>query len=103
MVILGYGTTTFSYLIDPLPAITERSTKEGINIVSVCSEETKTYDDKIRTFTVGEEKITEADSVANDENIVLFIVFIMADSGEQYITLEKSVGVNLLIQTIFVQ
>ena len=49
------------------------------------------------------ENITEAETVANDENIVLFIVFIMADSGEQYITLEKSVGVNLLIQTIFVQ
>ena len=78
---LGYGsgTTTFSYLIAPLTAITERSTKKGINIVSVGSEETKRYDDKSRSFTVGKENITEAETVANDENIVLFIVFIMAD------------------------
>jgi beta-glucosidase-like glycosyl hydrolase len=45
------------------------------------------------SFTVGKENITEAEALAtNNPDIKLFIVFIMADSGEEYISLEKSVG-----------
>jgi beta-glucosidase len=102
---LGYGsgTTTFKYLVAPLTAITERADKEGISIVSAGSKlettkETKTYtsDDGIsnsKTYTVGKENITEAQQLADDNpDIKLFIIFLMADSGEQYIELEKSVG-----------
>jgi beta-glucosidase len=46
-----------------------------------------------KSFTVGVENIDEAKTLAdNNSDINLFIVFIMADSGEQYITLETSVG-----------
>ena len=45
------------------------------------------------SFTVGKENITEAEALADaNSDIKLFIVFIMADSGEEYISLEKSVG-----------
>ena len=47
---------------------------------------------KASSITLGKENITEAETVARDKDIDLFIVFIMADSGEQYITLENSVG-----------
>jgi beta-glucosidase len=102
---LGYGsgTTTFKYLVAPLTAITERADKEGISIVSAGSklettEEKKTFtrDDGIinsKTYTVGKENITEAQQLADaNSDIKLFIIFLMADSGEQYIELEESVG-----------
>ena len=48
---------------------------------------------KVEVFTVGKENITEAEALADaNSDINLFIVFIMADSGEEYISLEKSVG-----------
>ena len=96
---LGYGsgTTTFKYIVDPLTAITQRANKESITIVSTGSEldtgtVSKTLGEKTKEFTVGIEKTSEAETFASDESIDLFIVFIMADSGEQYIELETSVG-----------
>ena len=103
---LGYGsgTTTFSYLIDPLAAITERAEKDNITIVSAGentlykSTETKTgttNTSKTFTFNINVENTTEAVKLLTDTNntdIKLILVFIMADSGEEYVTLEKSIG-----------
>ena len=47
---------------------------------------------KASSFILGKENLTEAETVASAKDIDLFIVFLMADSGEQYITLENSVG-----------
>ena len=90
---LGYGsgTTYFNYLIDPLSAITERAEKEGIKIIS--SVNIDIVDEDIgggRTITVGKDDIENAKIIADQAD--LSIVFINADSGEQYINLEKSVG-----------
>jgi beta-glucosidase len=49
--------------------------------------------EKVNVFTVGKENISEAEALADaNSDINLFIIFIMADSGEEYISLEKSVG-----------
>ena len=89
---LGYGsgTTYFKYLINPLDAITERAEKEGIKIISSgeITEEVVEVDGK--NITVGKEDIQKAKDAA--ELADLCIVFINADSGEQYISLEKSIG-----------
>ena len=89
---LGYGsgTTYFKYLINPLAAITERAEKEGIKIISSgeITEEIVEVDGK--NITVGKEDIQKAKDAAKLAD--LCIVFINADSGEQYITLEKSIG-----------
>ena len=89
---LGYGsgTTYFKYLINPLDAITERAEKEGIKIISSgeITEEVVEVDGK--NITVGKEDIQKARDAAKLAD--LCIVFINADSGEQYISLEKSIG-----------
>ena len=89
---LGYGsgTTYFNYTTYPLAAITERAKKEGINIISSgeITEEKTTVD--THEFFEGKENIDKAKEVAGQAD--LCIVFIMADSGEQYINLEKSIG-----------
>ena len=89
---LGYGsgTTYFKYLINPLDAITERAEKEGIKIISSgeITEEVVEVDGK--NITVGKEDIQKARDAAVLAD--LCIVFINADSGEQYISLEKSIG-----------
>ena len=89
---LGYGsgTTYFKYLINPLDAITERAEKEGIKIISSgeITEEVVEVDGK--NITVGKEDIQKAMDAAKLAD--LCIVFINADSGEQYISLEKSIG-----------
>ena len=89
---LGYGsgTTYFNYTTYPLAAITERAKKEGINIISSgeITEEKTTVD--THEFYEGKENIDKAKEVAGQAD--LCIVFIMADSGEQYINLEKSIG-----------
>ena len=89
---LGYGsgTTYFNYLIDPLSAITARAEKEGINIIS--AGDIKEASGKIgeRDIFVGEEDINKSKEIAAQAD--LSIVFINADSGEQYIDLEQSVG-----------
>ena len=89
---LGYGsgTTIFNYLIDPLSAIKKRAEKENINIVS--STRITSDIEKIEniTFNVGKEDILEGKEIAKKAD--LCIVFINADSGEDYILLEKSKG-----------
>ena len=89
---LGYGsgTTYFNYLIDPLSAITARAEKEGIKIISsgIINEKKETIEGK--EIIVGEEDINKAKETAQKAD--LCIVFLNADSGEQYISLERSVG-----------
>ena len=89
---LGYGsgTTYFNYTTDPLSAITSRAEKEGIKIISSVeiSDKTETIDNI--TIFVGEDDIEKAKKTA--EQADLSIIFINADSGEQYINLERSVG-----------
>ena len=89
---LGYGsgTTYFNYLINPYDAIKQRAEKEGINIISSGDliETKETVDG--HEIEVGKEDIENAKTVAAKAD--LNIVFINADSGEEYITLEKSKG-----------
>jgi beta-glucosidase len=96
---LGYGsgTTTFTHIIDPLNAIKNKALGLGITTAQAgenldTATETKTLGTTTKTFNVANEQLTEAETVASNADIDLFIVFIMADSGEQYIELEKSVG-----------
>ena len=89
---LGYGsgTTTFKYLVDPLNAIKSRAEEEGIEVLS-STELIRDIDyiDNIK-FEVGKEDFQGAKEVASKADIC--IIFINADSGEDYIRLEKSIG-----------
>ena len=89
---LGYGsgTTYFNYTTDPLSAITSRAQKEGIKIISSVEIKDKTETIDNITIFVGEDDIENAKKTA--EQADLSIIFINADSGEQYINLERSVG-----------
>ena len=89
---LGYGsgTTYFNYTTDPLSAITSRAEKEGIKIISSVEIKDKTEIIDNITIFVGEDNIENAKKTA--EQADLSIIFINADSGEQYINLERSVG-----------
>ena len=89
---LGYGsgTTYFNYTTDPLSAITSRAEKEGIKIISSVEIKDKTETIDNITIFVGEDNIENAKKTA--EQADLSIIFINADSGEQYINLERSVG-----------
>ena len=89
---LGYGsgTTYFNYTTDPLSAITSRAEKEGIKIISSVEIKDKTETIDNITIFVGEDDIENAKKTA--EQADLSIIFINADSGEQYINLERSVG-----------
>ena len=89
---LGYGsgTTYFNYTTDPLSAITSRAEKEGIKIISSVEIKDKTEIIDNITIFVGEDDIENAKKTA--EQADLSIIFINADSGEQYINLERSVG-----------
>eukprot|EP00833_Pecoramyces_ruminatium_P018835 jgi/Orpsp1_1/1192867/evm.model.d7180000096420.1 len=72
----GSGTTDFKYVIDPLSAITKRAKKDNISVVSY-----------------GEDDGENAAKVAKDADIA--IVFVQADSGEEYITVEGNAGDRL--------
>ena len=89
---LGYGsgTTSFKYLIDPLNAIESRAEEEGIDVISSGKliKDIEIINDI--QFEVGKEDIAGAKEVAQRADIC--IVFINADSGEDYIRLEKSIG-----------
>ena len=89
---LGYGsgTTYFNYAVDPYNAIKARAEKEGIKIISSnnISEIEETIE--TRVINVGKEDIENATTIAEQADIC--IIFISADSGEQYINLEKSIG-----------
>ena len=92
---LGYGsgTTAFKYLIDPLSAIKERAEEEGINIISSGNITVETEIINGYNFIVGKEDIPGAKTVAKKADIC--IIFINADSGEDYIKIEKSNGDRL--------
>ena len=89
---LGYGsgTTYFKYHVDPLSAITARAEKEGIKVISSVDIDVSTENVGDHSVYVGKENIDKAKDIASQADIC--IVFINADSGEQYINLEKSVG-----------
>jgi len=72
----GSGTTDFKYIVDPLSAITKRAKKEGIEVVSSGEDDAK----------AGAKAAKDAD---------LAIVFIQADSGEEYIVVEGNKGDRL--------
>ena len=90
---LGYGsgTTAFTYSTDPLTAISNIAKQKGIEIVSSTgiTQEEKSLDENHKVK-VGKDDIEKAKIVAKDAD--LCIIFLMADSGEQYIDLEESVG-----------
>ena len=89
---LGYGsgTTYFNYSISPLSAISARAQKEGINIKTSVDITKEKEIISNHTIDVGKENIYKAKEIAKDADIC--IVFLSADSGEQYISLEQSVG-----------
>ena len=89
---LGYGsgTTTFDYLIDPLTAIKIRAEKKGINVIYSGNITNETEIIKNRKFIVGKEDILGAKEVAKKADIC--IIFLNADSGEDFLSLEKSIG-----------
>ncbi|OUM64902.1 glycoside hydrolase family 3 protein, partial [Piromyces sp. E2] len=72
----GSGTTDFKYIIDPLSAITKRAKKDNIKVVSY-----------------GEDDAKGGAKVAKDADLA--IVFVQADSGEEYITVEGNKGDRL--------
>ena len=86
----GSGTTYFNYLVDPLSAIKERAEKEGIEILTSGNITSETITIDGHTLVVGKEDLEGAKAVAEKADIC--IVFISADSGEQYIDLETAIG-----------
>ena len=77
---LGYGsgTTTFSYLISPIEAIEELAKKKGIEVISAGG-----LNGKEENYDKGAEAAKQAD---------VAIVFVQADSGEEYGNVENSKG-----------
>ncbi|ORX46002.1 beta-glucosidase [Piromyces finnis] len=72
----GSGTTDFKYVIDPLSAVTERAKQDNIEVVSY-----------------GEDDAEGGAEAAKDADLA--IVFVQADSGEEYITVEGNAGDRL--------
>jgi len=72
----GSGTTDFKYVIDPLSAITERAKQDNVEVVSY-----------------GEDDAEGGAAAAADADLA--IVFVQADSGEEYITVEGNAGDRL--------
>jgi len=71
----GSGTTNMENISDPLSALTERAEKDGITITS---------------FTDDDSDTDKAAEVAADADLA--IVVVVADSGEEYITVEGNKG-----------
>jgi len=69
----GSGTTDFKYVIDPLSGVTERAEQDGIEVVSY-----------------GEDDAEGGAAVAAEADLA--IVFVQADSGEEYIVVEGNAG-----------
>jgi len=72
----GSGTTDFKYVIDPLSAVTERAKQDNIEVVGY-----------------GEDDVEGGAEAAKDADLA--IVFVQADSGEEYITVEGNAGDRL--------
>ena len=77
---LGYGsgTTTFSYLVSPIEAITELAKKKGIEVISSGG-----LNGREENYDQGVQAALQAD---------IAIVFVQADSGEEYGNVENSKG-----------
>ena len=94
---LGYGsgTTTFNYLVSPLEGITNLAEKKGISVESSCN---LIYKDEIRevegeSITVhieAKEDINKGVEIAKEAEVV--IIFAKADSGEEFMQVENSIG-----------
>ena len=96
---LGYGsgTTTFGYLVDPLTAIKNKVGED--NVVSSCeikttSTEKRKDDNKVEYNYVltGKEDIESAENLFSSNTIGVAIIFLSADSGEEYTSLEGTIG-----------
>ena len=94
---LGYGsgTTDFSYLVTPLKGIEELAEKKGIEVLSSGK---LIYTDEIREIK-GENKTVHVSAKEDIESGVeiakkadVAIVFVKADSGEEYLVVENSIG-----------
>jgi len=94
---LGYGsgTTDFSYLIPPIQGIEELAKKKGIEVLSSGK---LIYTDEIREIK-GEKKTVHVSAKEDIESGVeiakkadVAIVFVKADSGEEYLVVESSTG-----------
>jgi len=72
----GSGTTDFKYVVDPLSAITKRAKKANLKVTSY-----------------GDDDAKNAAKVAKNADVA--IVFVQADSGEEYITVEGNAGDRL--------
>ena len=90
----GSGATVFNYLIDPLTAISEKASKLDISIVSYgkLTNTSATLYNEVTTQ-IGKEDITGVqDLLAKNTDIDLCLIFIMANSGEELLYLERSHG-----------
>ena len=89
----GSGATIFNYLIDPLSAITEKANNLGISIVSYGKLTSKSETNYGVETQIGEEDITGINNLlAQNTDIDLCLIFIMANSGEELLYLERSHG-----------
>ena len=90
---LGYGsgTTTFSYLITPLQGITELAKEKNISVESSCKLiYTDEQRDNLTVHIKAKEDIENAKRIA--KNVDVAIIFVKADSGEEYSIVENSIG-----------
>jgi beta-glucosidase len=94
---LGYGsgTTDFSYLITPLQGIEEIAKKKGIEVLSsgklIYKDEIRKIRNEDKTVHVSaKEDIESGVEIAKKADAA--IVFVKADSGEEYLVVESSIG-----------
>ena len=86
---LGYGsgTTTFNYIISPLEGITEAAKEKNISVESSCN---LIYTDEEGVHVKAKEDIENAVNIAKESDVA--VVFTKADSGEEFLQVENSVG-----------
>ena len=94
---LGYGsgTTTFNYLVDPKSAIEARLNEEKIGheaSVDLSITNTRTNDDGTTYKLSGIENINAATALFDNDDFGYAIIFLSAVSGEEYISLEGTIG-----------
>ena len=90
---LGYGsgTTTFKYLVTPLEGITKLAEKKNISVESSCNlifTDVQRGDESIHVK--GQEDIDNAVKIA--QRVDVAVVFAKAVSGEEYLTVENTIG-----------
>jgi len=94
---LGYGsgTTDFSYLITPIQGIEELANKKGIKVLKsgklIYTDEERVINNEKKTVHVSaKEDIASGEAIAKEADVA--IVFVKADSGEEYLVVENSTG-----------